>query len=120
MKMTDKKERAPEHLALETRTWWESVVAAYTLEEHHRKLLTLAGESWDRCKAARTVIDAQGLTYDDRHGQPRTRPEIAIERDSRLAFTRILREIDLDSDPPSASEAKRPPQLTKYRRSHAA
>jgi phage terminase small subunit len=97
--MTSKKAtiKAPAHLRLATRKWWQSVCTDWELEPHHRRLLTLAGEAWDRCVAAREAIEAEGLTYADRFGVPRARPEIAIERDSRLAFCRCLREIGLDS-----------------------
>jgi hypothetical protein len=72
------------------------VVEEYELEPHHVKLLTLAAEAWDRCASARAVLDAEGLTYTDRFGAPRARPEVAIERDNRIAFCRCLRELDLD------------------------
>jgi phage terminase small subunit len=91
------KKRAPEHLQPETRQWWSSVTKEWTLDEHHIRLLTLAGEAWDRCCQARLVLAEKGLTYDDRFGQPATRPEVAIERDSRTAFARLVRELDLDS-----------------------
>jgi phage terminase small subunit len=107
--------RAPAHLDVTTRKWFSAVVAEYSLEPHHLKLLTLAAESWDRCVAARKAIKANGLTYADRFGAPHARPEIAIERDSRLGFARLIRELDLDVDPPT--DGKRPPSLRSNRRS---
>jgi hypothetical protein len=67
-------------------------MAEYDLEPHHVRLLLLACEAHDRCTSARQEIERYGLTYTDRNGLPRTRPEIAIERDARLAFARLLRE----------------------------
>ena len=62
--------------------------AEFELEEHHLKLLTAACESWDRCQQARRRLKKHGLTYADRFGQPRARPEVGIERDNRIAFAR--------------------------------
>lgn len=100
-------EPAPEHLAKSTRAWWESVVENWHLEDHHKRLLTLAGEAWDRAEQAREAIAEHGMTFVDRFDQPRARPEIAIERDSRLAFARLLRELCLDENEP---EPPRPPR----------
>jgi hypothetical protein len=93
---------------LSTRRWWGAVIAEYELEEHHVRLLTLAAESWDRATQAREAIDREGLTYVDRFGTPRVRPEVAVERDSRIAFARLLRELSLDVEPPAEV---RPPRL---------
>jgi phage terminase small subunit len=99
--------RAPAHLRPATKKWWLAVVADWDLEDHHRRLLTLAGESWDRCCQARESIDENGPVYTDRFGTPRARPEVAIERDSRLAFARLVRELCLDQVGPPDS---RPPR----------
>lgn len=104
--------RAPEHLRPATRKWWRSVVSAYVLEDHHIRLLTLAAESWDRCQQAREAL-VGGLTFDDRFDCPHAKPEVAIERDSRLAFARLLRELDLDIEPPAGPH--RPPGLRSNR-----
>ena len=48
-----------------------------------------------------------GLTYLDRFGVPRGAAEVAIERDSRLAFARLIRELDLDQ----AGDPDRPPRI---------
>jgi phage terminase small subunit len=104
----------PKHLKPLTRQWWSSVLTDYELEPHHIRLLTLAGEAWDRCCAARAVVDKSGMTYTDRFGDPRPRPEIAIERDARTSFARLLRELDLDVGTPAANS--RPPLLKSNRR----
>jgi phage terminase small subunit len=69
----------------------------------------MAAESWDRCTEAREILKREGLTFDDRFGQPKARPEVAIERDSRIAFARLLRELSLDVSSP---EENRPPAIT--------
>ena len=100
--MIMKTKKAPKHLKSETRQWWESVVESWALDEHHVRLLTLAAECWDRCAQAREILDSEGLTYFDFRGQPKARPEISIERDSRIGFARLLRELGLDIEEPAA------------------
>ena len=101
-------QKAPKHLVSATGRWWESVMADYELEPHHVRLLTLAAEAWDRGQQARKIVKKEGLTYNDRFGQPRPRPEVSIERDSRIAFARLVRELCLDIEPPK--DTGRPPR----------
>ena len=101
--------KAPAHLEASTRRWFESVVAEYDFESHHVRLLQLACEAWDRGQAARRALEKAGaLVYTDRFGSVRPRPEIAIERDSRTSFSRLLRELALDVTAPAES---RPPSI---------
>jgi len=104
--------KPPTHLMAPTRKWFASVLDEFDLEPHHVRLLTLAAEAWDRGQAAREFIDANGATYTDRFGQPKPRPEIAIERDSRIGFARLLRELALDGV--DAPESTRPPRTADY------
>lgn len=104
---------SPQHLRKATRQWFETVCEQYVLDEHHRRLLVLSAEAWDRGEQAREAL-ASGLTFVDRFGAPRARPEVAIERDSRTAFARLLRELDLDAAPTPTSA--RPPALSSNRR----
>lgn len=99
--------RAPRHLRPSTRRWYEQVASQYVLEEHHLRLLRLAGEAWDRGQQARELLQKHGLTFTDRLGNVRVRPEIAVERDSRIAFARLVRELALDVEGP-AEEYPRP------------
>jgi phage terminase small subunit len=96
--------KAPAHLKPPTADWWRRVMTDWTLEEHHVRLLTLAAESWDRGQQAREALATNGLTFLDRFKQPHARPEIAIERDSRIAFARLVRELGLDVEEPSTSQ----------------
>ncbi len=104
----DKKMRAPRHLSTPSRTWWESVVSSYELEPHHIRLLTHAAESWDRAAEARKLVDKEGIVILDRFGQQKEHPATRIERDSRLTFAKLLRELALDVEAPDAA---RPPAI---------
>lgn len=102
--------KAPKHLRPATKRWWREVVETFDLESHHLRLLQAAAESWDRLQGAREVLDKNGVSYVDRFGAPRARPEVAVERDSRVAFARLCRELRLDDVPPP--DVERPPSLT--------
>src|SRR5690349_9927771 len=95
--------KPPSHLKPATKKWFASVVEEFELAGHHLRQLIAAAEAWDRLQEARATLDRDGLTYTDRFGAPRARPEVSIERDSRVGFLRALRELDLDVDPPPPS-----------------
>jgi len=110
--MPPKKLTAPAHLTEPTAAWWLQVQDDYSLEPHHVRLLSLACEAYDRTQQARELLDRDGpVMVTD--GGLKTHPAVAIERDARLAFARLLRELDLDSEPAAAS---RPPALRSNRR----
>lgn len=92
----------PAHLVEETRDWWLAI--APRLEPHQLRILTCAAEAWDLKEAAQQVLAKFGLSYTDRKGQIRARPEAAIARDSRAAFIRCLHELRLDVPPPKPRE----------------
>jgi P27 family predicted phage terminase small subunit len=105
-----KKPKAPRHLRPDTRRWWVQVAEDYVMQPHHLRLLTLAGEAWDRAVEAREAIAKDGAYYSNPKGEPKAHPGVAVERDSRIAFARLLRELNLDVDSPS-EQYSRPPRL---------
>ena len=90
----------PEHLSPAMRDWWDLVVFEIDLEPHRLRLLQLAAEAWDRVHQARQALAEHGLTYLSKDGDPRPRPEVAIERDARIAFARLVRDLGLDQPIP--------------------
>src|SRR2546423_277300 len=104
--------KPPAHLSAASRRWWSTIAEDYELEVHHLELLTLAAEARDRCEDARKQIAKEGATYVDRFGAPRAHPAVAIERDSRLAFARLVRELRLDDQ---ADDDVRPARMAGRR-----
>lgn len=98
---------APRHLSSSSRAWYETVLADFDLEPHHIRLLQLAAEAWDRGQEARQLLAQSGVVIPDRFGVPRAHPAVAIERDSRIAFARLVRELDLDGEPAPDPRPKR-------------
>ena len=108
-KPTPATRRAPAHLQPDTRGWWRDVVSRWELEEHHVRLLTLAAEAWDRGQEARERIARDGLTVPTATGGQKLSPLVRIEQMAAITFARVLRELDLDLEPPA--QARRPPHL---------
>jgi phage terminase small subunit len=111
--------KPPPGLRTETRKWWTTVVSTWALEEHHLHLLASACYELDRAEEARLEIRrAGGAVFTDRWGQPKEHPARKVEREARVTFTRILRELNLSED--AAPEAARPPALNgRYGRKNA-
>ena len=85
----------PAHLSRDARRLWRDVVDEYHLERHHQVILTVACEALDRLAEARAAIAADGAYIDGRFGK-KAHPALAVERDSRVAILRSLRELGLD------------------------
>jgi len=100
--------KAPDHISPSSRRFLQKTAKEFRLSDHHERLLILAAEARDRCEQARKMLEAAGITTTDARGVVRPHPAVAIERDSRVSFVRIIRELGLADDTKDA----RPPRLT--------
>lgn len=89
----------PSHLSSESQAWFAKVVETFDLTDSQRLLLQSAAENWDRAQAAREVLTNSGMSFQDRHGNYKARPEVQIARDCQGLFLRIMRTLSLDSTP---------------------
>ena len=117
MKLVSDLPQPPAHLSPSARDWWTSCVGHYVLEEHNLRLLQLACEAWDEAQKARQQLAEEGLTVPGRKSGIRPHPCIAIEHSARLTVARLIRELDLDTEPP-ASDRVGPPPLFSNRGRH--
>jgi hypothetical protein len=108
------KHSIPKHLRTATRRWIRQIIDDFDLESHHFRVLIRTAEAWDRGEQAREQLEAEGLTDVDRYGTPKAHPCVAIERDSRIAFFRGIRELALDVETPASTP--RMPRTRDYGR----
>jgi phage terminase small subunit len=87
---------APKHLSKESAEFYRKTVDTFELDDHHLLLLVKAMEAQDLAEKCRKILDKEGLTYTDRFGAPRARPEAKILNDSRNAVKNIFRELGFD------------------------
>ena len=94
-KIEDPALEAIRKLREETRNWVKHTMDAIAMGPDEVRILILAGQAFDESQAARQVLEVQGLTYMDRWDCPRPRPEVAIERDGRAAYARLVGMLNL-------------------------
>lgn len=89
---------APDHLSPSAREWFDTIVKQCPTEEHHRRLILLAAQAWDKAEEARKILEKEGIIYHDRFGAPRPHPAVAIERNAQIAFLRMVRALNFNSE----------------------
>ena len=104
--------KPPKGLRPASRRLWVATIAAFEVEAHHRAILEAACRELDRAERAEELIAADGEYLEDRYGNPKAHPALAVARSSRLAAARLLRELGLDLD----DEAPRLPRSAAYQR----
>jgi P27 family predicted phage terminase small subunit len=89
---------APKHLSTPARRLWRETVEEYELERHHLELLERACRALDTALEAEGILRRDGLMVEGRYGV-RAHPAVAVARDARTQFARLLRELDLEGAP---------------------
>ena len=91
---------APEGISEAMQTLWRDVHERFVLELDDQHLLELGLRAYDRAEECRAVLDREGMTYTSASGIIHNRPEVGTERMSRASFQSILRQLNLDGEPP--------------------
>jgi phage terminase small subunit len=106
---------APKHLRKAIQKFWCRVVQDYELQEHHIRILTCACEALDRATEARLAVQKAGAFFTNRHGAIKPHPGLAVERDNRALFSRLIRELALDSEMPTEAYSRPPKIAGRYK-----
>lgn len=102
-----KEPKPPKSLGRDGRAFWSKIVGGYELGEHHFRLLEQACQCLDRMASARAEVAKSGEFYTDRWLQPKEHPALVAERNQKVLFARLMRELCLDGVEPVEN---RPPR----------
>jgi len=99
--------KPPKELKASGRRFWRKVNSDFDLVEfHHFELLRQSCFCLDRIETAQKEVEKDGKAFiQDRFGQLREHPALKVEKDNRILFARLLRELGLDI----ATTESRPP-----------
>ena len=99
---------APGHLSDEAQEQWDALLAEFALTDQSLLVLMTTLESFDRMRQAQGQLAMEGNTYLDRFGQPKAHPATLIERDSRSAYCRGLKDLGLNLEPVRSGPGRPP------------
>jgi phage terminase small subunit len=100
--------KVPSHLRTAGKNLWLNVAEMFELEFHDYTLLTALAETLDRKnQAEKDLRDYKSLTFENRHGELKPHPAVAIVRDCNVLMARLRRELCLAEE----SDDSRPPRL---------
>jgi P27 family predicted phage terminase small subunit len=101
-------------LSKEAKTLWRRLHEDWVIGESGSIAILITGlESFDRCQAARKILDRDGLTIKDKFDQVKVHPLCAVARDAEAAFRAALRQIGIDKSPPEIPARPGRPSASK-------
>ena len=103
-----KRNKIPKFEFPESRNFYKHISGSWELEQHHLVLLENACHCLDRILSDRKILNEEKRFFVDRYEQPREHPAAISERQNKILFSRILRELNLDAE---ITETPRPPSL---------
>ena len=88
--------QSPSYLESSGRAFWLAAQREYEItDQHDLTRLEHAAHALDRIDQARAEIETEGMFFVDRFGQPKAHPGEKVERDNKLLFCRLVRELGL-------------------------
>ena len=81
----------------EAKKLWREILSEHELSPARLSILSQACHALTRANGARQILEEAGsVTFVDRFEQIKSRPEIAIEHNARLAFNKLIQSLYLD------------------------
>jgi len=100
----------PKHLSDAARKWFRETAKQFEFETSAEwELLTQAAGCLHRIEQARAAIEEHGLCVPTAADGVKPNPACGIERDNRILFSRIVRELRLNDN--QTDDETRPPRL---------
>ena len=86
----------PRALSQEATALRDALAKEFNIRDHEGKaLLRVVAESFDSMQEAQRLIDLHGAVTQDRFGQLRGNPALAMLRDARSSYMRALKDLNL-------------------------
>jgi hypothetical protein len=90
-------------LSAEAVAWKDRILTDYVIEDSGSLLvLEKTLEAYDRLREAQGILQRDGICIKDRFGVPQVHPMCRVERDSRIAVLRGLKQLELDIEVPKS------------------
>lgn len=87
--------KIPDNLAENGRKWAQNIIKAFDFDEHELQAVWMAANCLDRIASAQGEIAVHGAVVENRYHELKTNPAVVIERDNKILFARLCRELNL-------------------------
>jgi phage terminase small subunit len=97
----------PKHLSKKAKELFQDITADYDLESHHIEILRLLCECLDRLEVCRKQLKRDGVFIVNRFGESKIHTALREEREQKVLFARLARELNLDLEIPESPRKPR-------------
>ena len=87
-------------LSDEAQNWVDYCGCKFLLEPHEQMLLLQAAQVHDEIAQAKALVVKEGLTIKTDRGSKKSNPAVAILRDARTMFAKLVKQLDLGAELP--------------------
>jgi phage terminase small subunit len=100
-------EKPPRHLLKGGKQLWVDIAGDYDLEAYQIEILRLLCECLDRLELCRKQLKKDGMFSVNRFGETKQHCALKEEREHRVLFARLARELNLDLELPESPRKPR-------------
>jgi phage terminase small subunit len=97
----------PKHLSKRAKELWQDIAADYDLESHQLEILRLLCGCLDRLEVCRKQLKKDAVFIVNRFGEGKPNTALHEEREQKILFPRLSRELNLDIEIPESPRKPR-------------